>query len=119
MPRKEKILLEERLQQARDTYIRKQEAKDRYLVKLASSRIYKLARRSGVLFLWMTQLIFIDWILPYTTTADKIKNGYQIRELNDSIHLFKEGSLNIVTFQNHKLELALEEDNLIPEINDS
>ena len=61
----------------------------------------------------------IDWLLPYTQTGDKIKDGYQVKEVNGGAHSFKEGSLNIITFQSHKLELVLEEDNLIPEINDS
>ena len=119
MPRKENIPLEERLEQARETFLRKQEAKNKHLAKLTASKIYKLARKSCIVFLWIIQLILIDWLLPYTKTGDKIKDGYQVKEVNGGAHSFKEGSLNIVTFQSHKLELVLEEDNLIPEINDS
>jgi hypothetical protein len=119
MPRKENIPLEERLEQARETFLRKQEAKNKHLAKLTASKIYKLARKSCIVFLWIAQLILIDWLLPYTQTGDKIKDGYQVKEVNGGAHSFKEGSLNIITFQSHKLELVLEEDNLIPEINDS
>ncbi len=119
MPRKENIPLEERLQQARETFIRKQKVKNKHLAKLTASKIYKLARKSSILFLWITQLILIDWLLPYTQTSDKIKDGYQVKEVNSNTHAFKEGSLNIITLQSHKLELVLEENNLIPEINDS
>ena len=119
MPRKENISLEERLEQARETFLRKQEAKNKHLAKLTASKIYKLARKSCIAFLWVAQLILIDWVLPYIETDDKIKDGYQVKEINSSVHSFKEGSLNITTLQNHKLELVLEEGNIIPEINDS
>jgi len=119
MPRKENIPLEERVEQAREAFIRKQDAKNKHLAKLTTSKIYKLARKSCIAFLWIAQLILIDWVLPYTQTGDKIKDGYQVKEVNGNTHSFKEGSLNIITSQSHKLELVLEEDNLIPEINDS
>jgi hypothetical protein len=119
MPRKENIPLEERLQKARETFIRKQEEKDKRLSQLTASKIYKLARKSCIFFVWITQLILIDWLLPYTETGDKIKDGYQIKEIKSGSLSFKEGSLNITTQQNKKLELLLDEESHIPEINDS
>lgn len=119
MPRKENIPLEERLEQAREIFLRKQETKNIQLSKLTASKTYKLARTSCIAFLWIAQFILIDWSLPYTETGDKIKDGYQVKEINRSTHSFKEGSLNIITFQKYNLELVLEEKNLMPEINDS
>jgi hypothetical protein len=119
MPRKENTSLEERLEQARETFLRKQNAKNKHLAALTASKIYKLARKSCIVFLWIVQLILIDWLLPYTKTGDKIKDGYQVKEVKEGAHSFKEGSLNITTFQSYKLELVLEEGNFIPGINDS
>lgn len=119
MPRRENIPLEERLQKARETLLRKQEEKGKLLSQLHNSKIYKLSRKSCIAFVWITQLILIDWFLPYTQTGDKIKDGYQIKEVKSGSLLFKEGSLNITTEQNQKLELLLEEEIRIPEINDS
>lgn len=119
MPRKENIPLEERLQKARETFIRKQEEKSKLLSQFRSTKIYKLARKSCIAFVWIAQLILIDWLLPYTQTSDKIKDGYQVKEEKSGNLLFKEGYLNITTQQNKKLELLLDEESQIPEINDS
>jgi hypothetical protein len=119
MPRKENIPLEERLQKARETFIRKQEEKSKLLSQFRSTKIYKLARKSCIAFVWIAQLILIDWLLPYTQTGDKIKDGYQVKEEKSGNLLFKEGYLNITTQQNKKLELLLDEESQIPEINDS
>lgn len=119
MPRKEKAPLEERLQQARETFIRKQEAKNKRLAQLNATRIYKLARKSCIAFVWIFQLILIDWVLPYTEVTDKIKDGYQVKEDKNGSITFKEGSIYITTQQYKKLELLLDEESRIPEINDS
>ncbi len=119
MPRKENIPLEERLEQAQETFLRKQEAKNKHLAKLTASKIYKLTSKSCIAFLWIAQLILIDWLLPYTQTGDKIKDGYRVKEVINGKHYLKEASLNITTGQGKKLELLLDEDNPIPEINDS
>jgi hypothetical protein len=119
MPRRENIPLEERLQQARETFISKQEEKSKLLSQLRSTKIYKLARKSCIAFVWIVQLILIDWLLPYTETGDKIKDGYQIKEVKNGSLSFKEGSLNITTKKNKRLELLLDEEIIIPEINDS
>ena len=119
MPRKEKAPLEERLQYARETYLRKQEQKNKHLAQLSSTRIYKLARKSCIAFVWIAQFIFIDWVLPYNEIGDKIKDGYQIKEEQNGGMTFKEGSIHITTQHYKSIELILNEGNPIPEINDS
>ncbi|HEX7414856.1 MAG TPA: hypothetical protein VF411_12505 [Bacteroidia bacterium] len=119
MPRKENIPLEERLQQARQQYSRKQAEKQQQLKELRQSKIYKLARKSCIAFLWIAQLIVIDWLLPYTKTQDVIIAGYQIKEKDTTTYYFKEAYLNITTAQHKEFELALNEGSPLPEINDS
>ena len=119
MPRKEKLPLEERLEQAKEFFTRKQEEKFKHIAELEVSKIYKLARRSSIAFLWIAQLVFIDWILPYKEVGDRIKDGYQVKEANSNGYAFKEGYLTITTQKNKKLELLLNKESVIPDINDS
>ncbi|MHB8258658.1 MAG: hypothetical protein ACYDCN_00570 [Bacteroidia bacterium] len=119
MPRKENIPVDERVQQAREQYTRKQEEKQQLLKELYASKIYKLARKSCIAFLWIAQLIAIDWLLPYTKTQDIIIAGYQIKEKDTTNYFFKDAYLNITTSQHKDFELTLNEGSPLPEINDS
>ena len=119
MPRREKPPIEERLEQARETFLKKQAENRKKVSQLHSTLIYKLAKRSCIAFLWVTQFILIDWILPYTEVPDTIRDGYQIQESNASGHSAKETYLHISTQQNKKLKLVLEFEDRVPQINDS
>lgn len=72
MPRKEGPPIEERMQRAKELYEFKQFLKQKNLNELYASRIYKLARKSSIAFIWIVQLILIDWLLPYNTAYDKV-----------------------------------------------
>jgi hypothetical protein len=76
MPRKEGPPLEERMQRAAELFELKQQQKAKNLQKLYASRIYKFAKKSSIVFLWITQLILIDWVLPYREINDKISGGF-------------------------------------------
>ena len=70
MPRKEGPPIEERLQRAKELFEFKQKKKHDNLQQLYASRIYKFARKSSIAFIWITQLILIDWALPYKKEYD-------------------------------------------------
>lgn len=76
MPRKELPPIEERLQRAREMFLKKQSRKTREINRLYSSGIYKTARITAIIFLWIAQFIIIDWMLPYQEAGDKITNGH-------------------------------------------
>jgi hypothetical protein len=76
MPRKEGPPLEERMQRAKELFEQKQRQKQKNLQELYASRIYKLARKTSILFLWIAQFILIDWALPFQGESDKITGGY-------------------------------------------
>jgi hypothetical protein len=76
MPRKEGLSLEERLQRAKELFERKQQEKQQRLQQLYASRLYRWARRSSILYLWIAQFILIDWALPYRAETDKISGGF-------------------------------------------
>lgn len=75
MPRKEGPSIEERMQRAKELYELKQFLKQKNLKELYASRIYKFARISAIAFIWITQLILIDWLLPYNTSYDKVSTS--------------------------------------------
>ena len=116
MPRREKFSIEERLQQAQELSYLKHEASRKKISHLHSTVIYKLAKKSCIVFLWITQFILIDWLLPYKGIPDKITDGYQIIEPS---HTIKEAYLHISTQRNKKIKLLLEEGSIKPQINDS
>jgi hypothetical protein len=72
MPRKEGPSIEERMQRAKELFEFKERRKQKNLEELYTSKIYKLARKTSIVFLWISQLILIDWILPYKEDSDKI-----------------------------------------------
>lgn len=76
MPRKEGPPLEERMQRAKELFEFKQQQKQKNLQALYASRIYKLARKTSIAFLWISQFLLIDWALPYLQESDKITGGY-------------------------------------------
>lgn len=76
MPRKEGPPLEERMQRARELAELKATQKRELLKQLYSSALYRWARKSSIAFLWLVQIILIDWALPYRHQKDKITEGY-------------------------------------------
>lgn len=76
MPRKEGPPLEERMQRAKELAELKAIKRQELLQQLYASRLYRYARKSCIAFLWVSQLMLIDWALPYLEERDKISGGY-------------------------------------------
>ena len=110
MSLREQLSKEERLERARAIHFRKQQKKSNYVSQLYSSSIYKLAKKSAIVFLWLSQLILIDWLLPYKEVPDKIKEGYQISHLDNKGNKVKENFISIITEKNKKPELLLDDE---------
>lgn len=120
MPRKEELSIEERLARARELFLKKQAQKQQELTKLHASKIYKLAKKSCIVFLWVVQLILIDWALPYHEIPDKITAGCAMpNEHYNRKHSSKEVNMVVSSTTCKKLEILLFKERLEPEINDS
>jgi|GEM_PF-2436286 len=120
MPRKEELSIEERLERARELFTKKQQAKQKEITRLYSTKIYKLAKKSCIAFLWIAQLIFIDWALPYKEIPDTITTGCQPHnERYNRRTTTKEINLCINTTQYNRINILLFGGTLEPEINDS
>ena len=119
MPRKENLSLEERIERARQLAESKQKENSKNIAALYQTRIYRLARYSSIFFLWLSQLILIDWSLPYTPSKDKITEGYRIQYGSSSARGSKEMQVNIRTQQSVKLQLVMDYESTIPHLNDS
>lgn len=76
MPRKEGPSLEERMERARELAELKARQKKELLETLYASGLYRWARKSSIAFLWLVQIILIDWALPCRQQKDKIIDGY-------------------------------------------
>lgn len=76
MPRKEGPSIEERMQRARELAELKEQEERALIKSLYSSSLYKYTRKSCIAFLWIAQLLIIDWALPYLEEKDKIAGGY-------------------------------------------
>lgn len=78
MPRREegRPSLEERMMRAATLAWIKRKRERQLFNKLYTSRLYRYARRSCVFFLWIAQLLMIDWLLPYIEERDNISGGY-------------------------------------------
>lgn len=76
MPRKERPPIEERMQRAQELGESKAQQRKEVLAKLYASPLFKIARKSSIAFLWISQLMLIDWALPYHEVKDKIAGGY-------------------------------------------
>lgn len=72
MPRKEGPSIEERMQRAQELFEKKEKIREQNLKDLYASKIYRYARKSSIVLIWVTQLILIDWILPYNTEKEKV-----------------------------------------------
>ena len=119
MPRKENLSIEERLERAQELYAKKQQEKRKEISHLYSTRIYKLAKKSCIVFLWISQLILIDWALPYLKVNDVIKDGYRVNFSKINKHTATEFYVTIHTKQYKKLELFLDRENIEPQLYDS
>lgn len=76
MPRKEGPPIEERMQRAKELAERKALQQKADLEKLYASPLYRVARKSCIAFLWISQIMLFDWALPYLEEKDKISGGY-------------------------------------------
>ncbi len=120
MPRKEELSIEERLERAKELYTRKQQEKQKEITRLYNTKIYKLAKKSCIAFLWIAQLIIIDWILPYKEIPDTITAGCMPHnERYNRRSASKEVNLPINTTQYNKIEILLFRGTIEPEISDS
>jgi hypothetical protein len=119
MPRKENLSIEERLERAQELYKRKQHEKHKEISHLYNTKIYKLAKRSCIVFLWISQLILIDWVLPYLKIVDKISDGYRVNYSKIDKHTGTDFFVTIQTKQYKKLELFLDKESIEPQLNDS
>ncbi len=120
MHRKEELSIEERLERSRELFLRKQLQKEKEISKLYSTKIYKLAKKSCIIFLWLAQLILIDWILPYRQTPDKITGGCKLHdERYNRKHSAKEVNMPISTVDYKRVEILLFSERLEPEVGDS
>ena len=119
MPRKENLSIEERLERAQELYDKKLQAKRKEISNLYNTSIYKLAKKSCIVFLWISQLILIDWMLPYLKTPDVISDGYRVNYSKINKHAATEFFVTIRTKQYKKIELYLEKEDIEPLLNDS
>lgn len=77
MPRKEdRLPIEERIQRAKEQAELREEKEKTFLAKLYATPLYRYARKSCIAFLWVSQLMLIDWALPYLEEKDRINGGY-------------------------------------------
>ncbi|MGZ3902831.1 MAG: hypothetical protein ACXVC6_04000 [Bacteroidia bacterium] len=102
MPRKEGPPIEERMQRAKELYEFKQFIKQKKLEELYASRTYKFARISSLVFICILQLVLIDWLLPYTTSSDKVVTSNFNIVTGPNKELFIHGENNKV----YKVEMA-------------
>src|SRR5688572_22603938 len=124
MPRKEGPPIEERMQRAKDLTERKALEKSTRLAQLYGSTLYKVARKSCIFFIWLSQLLLIDWLLPYTQEKDKIAGGYFNSNTITTqgiggISMYKLPELYIRTEKDYKFKLDFEGHELEPSIGDS
>ena len=123
MPRPNQKPLEERLEQAKKLFEVKQEKKRLKLQQVQSSFIYKFSRKTCIVFLWLLQIIIIDWLLPYTKQQDIISSGFSLNNeytLGMYQSAYNQTEITINTKQNkqYKIEFAANEQ-ARPSINDS
>jgi hypothetical protein len=119
MPRKENLSIEERLERAREIFTRKQHEKHKEISHLYKTKIYNLAKKSCIVFLWIAQLIFIDWSLPYLKEKDIITNGYRVNYSKSDKHTMTDFYVTIQTQRYPKLELFLSNESIEPQVRDS
>ena len=119
MPRKENLSIEERLERAKEIFTRKQHEKHKEISHLYKTRIYKLAKKSCIFFLWMAQLILIDWSLPYLKVKDIITSGYRVNYSKSDKHTATDFYVTIRTQKYSKLELFLASETIEPQVGDS
>ncbi|HTA63838.1 MAG TPA: hypothetical protein VK835_15350 [Bacteroidia bacterium] len=119
MPRKENLSIEERLERARELFTHKQHEKHKEISHLYKTKIYRLAKKSSIAFLWIAQLIFIDWSLPYLKVADVITSGYRVNYSKSDKHTATDFYVTIGTQKCPKLELFLASETIEPQVGDS
>ncbi len=124
MPRKEGPPLEERMQRAKELFEFKQLQKEKTLKELYASRIYKFAKKTCIAFLWISQLILFDWLLPYREESDTISGGYfNANTLNDQgiggITAYKLSKLFIKTKKGYKFTVEYPDETREPGIKDT
>jgi len=124
MPRKEGPPLEERMQRAKELAEKKEIKKQSDLKNLYASKLYRFARKSCIAFLWVSQLMLIDWALPYLEEKDKISGGYFNSSTMPTKGLggitdFKLSELFIKTHKGYQFKVDFPDNTSEPSIGDS
>lgn len=124
MPRKEGPPLEERMQRAAALFEFKQQQKEKNLNELYSTRIYKFAKKTSIAFLWISQLILLDWLLPYREQSDTITGGYfNSNTINDNgiggITTYKLSKIFIKTNKGYRFTVEYPDETREPGIKDT
>lgn len=124
MPRKEGPPIEERMQRARELAEFKQRQESALYKKLYASPLYRITRKCCIVFLWISQLLLIDWALPYIEEKDKIAGGYfnantMLTQGIGGITSYKLSEIFIKTGKGYKLTLDFPENTREPNIGDT
>lgn len=124
MPRKEGPSIEERMMRAKELAYIKRRQENALYKKLYASRLYRVARKSCILFLWISQLMLIDWALPYLEEKDKITAGYfnantMLTQGVGGITSYKLNELFVKTEKGYRFTLDFPENTKEPGIGDT
>ncbi|HXB40043.1 MAG TPA: hypothetical protein VNZ49_05835 [Bacteroidia bacterium] len=123
MPRKEGPPIEERMQRAKELAELKERRHQSNLKELYASRLYRFARKSSIAFLWISQLILIDWALPYREEKDAITDGYfkttSTEQMRETPATFRPAEVFIRTNKNYTFFIDYPEDSKEIVLNDS
>lgn len=124
MRRREGPSIEERMQRAKELAEIKDREEQALYKKLYASPLYRIARKSCIVFLWVSQLMLIDWALPYLEEKDKITGGYfnantMLTQGIGGITDYKLPELFIKTAKGYKFTLDFPDGTKEPSIGDS
>jgi len=124
MPRKEGPPIEERMQRAKELAELKERKHQAFLKELYASPLFRITRKSCIAFLWISQLLLIDWALPYLEETDKITGGYFNSNTMNTKGLggitdLKLEELFIKTEKGYKFKLDFPDNTKEPSIGDS
>ena len=123
MPRKEGPPIEERMQRAKELAELKERRFQAHLKGLYASRLYRYARKSSIAFLWISQFILIDWMLPYREEKDRITDGYfktvSTQQVHETPATFRPAEVFIKTGKGYGFILDYPEDSKEIGLNDS
>ncbi len=123
MPRKEGPPIEARMQRAKELSELKERRFQAYLKELYASRLYRVTRTCSIAFLWISQLILIDWALPYREEKDVIADGYfktvSTQQVMETPATFRPAEVFIRTNKNYTFFIDYPEESKRVALNDS